>query len=142
MTMSVPNPTIHVTVGSERQDPVIGETEQAHTEQAEAYIPPIDIHESPDGLKLEADLPGATEQSLQIQLEDNVLSLYAKVDSPAPQGARLVHEEYRLGDYRRSFILSDEVDRDRIVAELKNGILTLLLPKAERARTRRIEIKS
>ncbi len=52
---------------------------------------------------------------------------------PAPEGAQLLHEEYRLGDYRRSFILSDEVDRDRIAAELNNGVLTLLLPKAERA---------
>ncbi len=140
--MSVQNPTIHVRVGSQREEPVVGETAQDRTEQPEAYIPPIDIHEAPDGLKLEADLPGANEQSLQIQLEDNVLSLYAKVDSPAPEGARLLHEEYRLGDYRRSFILSDEVDRERIAAELKNGVLTLFLPKAERARTRRIEIRS
>jgi len=142
MTMSVQNPTIRVTVGAQRELPVIGETAPDHAEQPEAYIPPIDIHEAPDGLKLEADLPGATEQSLQIQLEDNVLSLYAKVDSPAPEGARLLHEEYRLGDYRRSFILSDEVDREHIAAELTNGVLTLFLPKAERARTRRIEIKS
>ncbi len=140
--MSVQNPTIHVRVGSQREEPVVGEMAQDRTEQPEAYIPPIDIHEAPDGLKLEADLPGANEQSLQIQLEDNVLSLYAKVDSPAPEGARLLHEEYRLGDYRRSFILSDEVDRERIAAELKNGVLTLFLPKAERARTRRIEIRS
>jgi len=140
--MNVPNPTIRVTVGSQRPEPVVGEPAQEQPEQPEAYIPPIDIHEAPDGLMLEADLPGATEQSLQIQLEDNVLSLHAKVDSPAPDGARLLHEEYRLGDYRRSFILSDEVDRERIAAELKNGVLTLVLPKAERARTRRIEIKS
>ena len=66
-------------------------------------------------------------------MEDNVLSLYARIDSPAPEGAQLVHEEYRLGDYQRSFILSDEVDRDRITAELKNGVLRLFLPKAERA---------
>ena len=108
----------------------------------EAYTPPIDIHEGPEGLILEADLPGATEQNLNVQLEDNVLSLYAKIDSPVPEGAKLVHEEYRLGDYRRSFILSDEVDRDRITAELKNGVLRLFLPKAQRSRTRRIEIKS
>ncbi len=80
---------------------------------------------------LEADLPGATEQNLNVQLEDNVLSLYAKIDSPVPEGAQLLHEEYRLGDYRRSFILSDEVDRDRITAELKNGVLRLFLPKAQ-----------
>jgi HSP20 family protein len=142
MTMNVQHPTIRVTVGGPRSEPVVGEPRQEHPEQPEAYIPPIDIHEAADGLKLEADLPGATEQSLQIELEDNVLSLYAKVDSPAPEGARLLHEEYRLGDYRRSFILSDEVDRERIAAELKNGVLTLFLPKAERARTRRIEIKA
>ena len=59
-----------------------------------------------------------------------------------PKGRRLLHEEYRLGDYRPSFILSDEVDRDRISAELKNGVLRLVLPKSERSRTRRIEIKS
>ena len=47
-----------------------------------------------------------------------------------------------MGDYYRSFILSDEVDRDRITAELRNGVLRLILPKADRARTRRIEIRS
>jgi HSP20 family molecular chaperone IbpA len=140
--MSVQNPTIRVNVGGQQDAPLVGDAGQARSTPVDAFIPPIDIHEAPDGLKLEADLPGATEQSLQIQLEDNVLSLYAKVDSPAPEGARLLHEEYRLGDYRRSFILSDEVDRERIAAELKNGVLTLVLPKAERARTRRIEIRS
>jgi HSP20 family molecular chaperone IbpA len=106
------------------------------------FTPPIDIHEGPEGLTLEADLPGAKEANLHVQLEDNVLSLYARIDSPAPEGARLVHEEYRVGDFHRSFILSDEVDRERIAAEINNGVLRLFLPKAERARTRRIEIKS
>jgi HSP20 family protein len=142
--MKVDHPTIQVRVGSEPHEP--GHPEAAHSNFAEpareTYTPPIDIHEVAEGLTLEADLPGATEQNLQILLEDNVLNLYATVDSPASEGARLVHEEYRLGDYHRSFILSDEVDRERITAELKNGVLRLFLPKAERARTRRIEIKS
>jgi HSP20 family molecular chaperone IbpA len=106
------------------------------------FTPLIDIHEGPDGLILEADLPGASEHGLRIQLEDNVLSLHAHVDAPAPEGARPLHEEYRVGDFCRSFILSDEVERSRITAELKNGVLRLTLPKAERAKTRRIEIKS
>ena len=71
-----------------------------------------------------------------------MLSLHATVTSPAPEGARVLHEEYRVGDFYRSFILSDEVERDKITAELKNGVLRLFLPKAERAKTRRIEIKS
>ncbi len=106
----------------------------------ETYIPPIDIHEGPDGLILEADIPGATEQGLHVQLEDNVLNLHARIDPRVPKEAALIHEEFRLGDYHRSFILSDEVDRDRITAELKNGVLRVLLPKADRVRTRRIEI--
>jgi HSP20 family protein len=142
--MSVDNPTIRVRVGagSAPADPDSPNTAENLHKSSEAYTPPIDIHEGPEGLILEADLPGATEQNLTVQLEDNVLSLYAKIDSPVPEGAQLVHEEYRLGDYRRSFILSDEVDRDRITAELKNGVLRLFLPKAQRTRTRRIEIKS
>lgn len=106
------------------------------------FTPPIDIHEGPDGLILEADLPGATENNVSIQLEDNVLSLHAQVKTPAPEGARILHQEYQVGDFYRSFILSDEVERSRITAELRNGVLRLSLPKAERAKTHRIEIKS
>ena len=123
-----------------------GAVPQTATEERPAsrmvHTPLIDIHEGVDGLILEADVPGATENNLSIQLEDNVLSLHARVTSPAPEGARALHEEYQLADYYRSFILSDEVERSKITAELKNGVLRLHLPKAERAKTRRIEIKS
>jgi HSP20 family protein len=141
--INVENPSIRVTVGSKPHG--AGLREAIPDESADcrrAYTPPIDIHEGPEGLTLEADLPGANERNLQVQLEENVLSLYVRVDAPAPTEARLVHEEYRPGDYHRSFILSDEVDRDRITAELKNGVLRLFLPKAERVRSRRIEIKA
>jgi HSP20 family protein len=115
----------------------------AHGGQAPLlHTPPIDIHEGPEGLVLEADLPGVSEGQLSIQLEDNVLSLHAKVDAPAPDDARVLHEEYRPGNFYRSFILSDEVERSKISAELKNGVLKLTLPKAERAKTRKIEIKT
>ncbi len=142
--MKIEIPTVRVRVGASGQkEPGVDRAAQsAVTERPETFTPPIDIHEGPEGLTLEADLPGAKESNLQIELEDNVLTLHARIDSPAPEGARLVHEEYRLGDYRRSFILSDEVDRERITAEIQSGVLRLFLPKAERARTRRIEIKS
>ncbi len=115
---------------------------EGDAEPRNVHTPLIDIHEGPDGLVLEADLPGATEQSVTVQLEDNVLTLHAHVPSPVPEGARVLHEEYRVSDFHRSFILSDEVERGRIAAELRNGVLRLMLPKAERAKTRRIEIKS
>jgi HSP20 family protein len=141
--MSVNNPTIHVRIGSEPHEPGSRESDKGQfAERRLSSTPPIDIHEGPEGLILEADLPGATDRNLHVQLEDNVLSLYARIDSPAPEGARVLHEEYRLGDWERSFILSDEVDREGITADLKNGVLRLFLPKAERARVRRIEIKA
>lgn len=137
------NPTIQVTVATRRPEAGLGEPARDDRERmVQSFTPPIDIHEEPEGLILEADLPGAVEQNLRIQIEDNVLSLRARIDLPVPEGARLLHEEYRVGDYQRSFILGDEVDREKITAELTHGVLRLFLPKADRLRTRRIEIKS
>jgi HSP20 family molecular chaperone IbpA len=141
------NRTIPVGVGRSKTESPTRAATAAGTEEAvpmpvETITPLIDIHEGPDGLVLQADLPGVTEDNLNIQLEDNVLTLHARVPSPFPEGASVLHEEYRVSDFYRSFILSDEVERDKISAELKNGVLRLSLPKAERARTRRIEIKS
>jgi HSP20 family molecular chaperone IbpA len=141
--MNATSPSIRVAVGSQPSQPAApGVPPESIPEGQAAYTPPIDIHDGPDGLTLEADLPGSAESNLFVQLEDNVLNLHARIESPAPEGARLLHEEYWVGDYFRSFILSDEVDRERITAELKNGVLRLFLPKADRARTRRIEIRS
>jgi HSP20 family molecular chaperone IbpA len=141
--MNFDRPVIRVSVGSRPRESVQPQAQlPSFSTTRETFTPPIDIHEGPEGLVLEADIPGANEQSLQIQLEDNVLNLYARIEPSTLQQARLIHEEYRLGDYHRSFILSDEVDRERITAEFKNGVLRLVLPKADRARTRRIEIKS
>jgi HSP20 family molecular chaperone IbpA len=142
--MSVDNRSIPVAIHRPTTEP----TSHATTAAAEAAIvqhtntPLIDINEGPDGLVLEADLPGVSESNLSVQLEDNVLILHARVTSPFPEGARVLHEEYRVSDFYRSFILSDEVERNGISAELRNGVLRLVLPKAERAKTRRIEIKS
>jgi HSP20 family molecular chaperone IbpA len=142
--MSADNRAIPVAVGrpAAGNGPQVGAEHEEMNETRPYHTPLIDIHEGPDGLVLEADLPGVRDSDVSIQLEDNVLVLHAKVPSPAPEGARALHEEYRVGDYFRSFILSDEVERGRISAELRNGVLRLNLPKAERAKTRRIEIKS
>jgi len=141
--MSHDHPSIRVSVGASgprTNDPTA--PEEAGRASGPAFAPPVDIHDGPEGLTLEADLPGAAEDAMLVQLEDNVLSLSARIDSPAPEGARLIHQEFHVGEYQRSFILSDEVDRDRITAELKNGVLKVFLPRADRAKARRIEIKS
>jgi HSP20 family molecular chaperone IbpA len=142
--MSGPNRTIHVAIGPRAIIQKLASADQiaGPARPANAISPLIDIHEEPEGLVLEADLPGASAETLSVQLEDNVLSLRAQTGRNIPEGCSPIHEEYPAGEYQRSFIIGDDVDRDRISAELKDGVLRLTLPKAERARTRKIEIKS
>ncbi|WP_422930890.1 Hsp20/alpha crystallin family protein [Singulisphaera sp. PoT] len=145
--MSTENRPIHVAVDRPQSEepahpPTMLPPQPEASRSKVCLTPLIDIHEGPEGLILEADLPGASEDGVRIQLEHNVLTLHARVTSPVPEGALPLHEEYHQGDFQRSFILSDEVERERITAEFKNGVLRLTLPKAERAKTRRIEIKS
>jgi HSP20 family molecular chaperone IbpA len=105
-------------------------------------VPLIDIYDTSDGLVLEADLPGASDQTLTIHLDHNVLSLRARTIPPPAAGARLIQQEYPFGEFERSFILSDDVDRALISAELKNGVLRIWLPRAERSMTRKIDVRS
>lgn len=146
--MSSPNRAIPVSVGRTEPDPeergndVAPPTESGRpTPPPVVRTPPIDIFEEPDGLTLMADLPGVAEDSVAIELEENLLTLRARGSCALPEGAEPMLEEFPLGAFQRTFILSDEVDRTRISAELKSGVLRLLMPKAERARPRRIEIK-
>ena len=104
------------------------------------FNPPIDIYETPDGLVLYADLPGVASEGLDLQVQDNRLTLFGRVTSEASETAQMLHQEYHIGDFLRSFILSDEVDHDRIQAKLTNGVLRVELPRAPRAKPRRIEV--
>ena len=105
--------------------------------------PAVDIYEADDGLVLEADLPGVSESSLHVVLEDNVLTIAGEVRFPqVPDDVRAIRLESRAGRFQRSFILSGEVDGSRIQAELKSGVLTIRLPRAEPGRRRRIEVKT
>ena len=104
--------------------------------------PPIDIFETDDGLMLRADLPGVTSENLELQVQDNRLTLFGRVTAELPEGATLLHQEYHQGDFLRSFILSDDVDHDRISAKLTNGVLEVSLPKVPRAQPRKISIQT
>jgi HSP20 family molecular chaperone IbpA len=112
------------------------------TRPHKVYTPDVDIIERKDDIVVVADLPGVDEKSLDITLEKNVLTIYGRVEPEIPQKHRLVYSEYGIGDYQRAFTLSDEVDKDRIQASMKNGVLRLVLPKAEAAKTRKIMVSS
>lgn len=104
--------------------------------------PPIDIFETDAGLVLRADLPGVSSESLELQVQDNRLTLFGRSGQPVPEGATMIHQEYHQGDFLRSFILSDDVDHDRITAKLTNGVLEVTLPKVPRAQPRKISIQT
>ncbi len=104
------------------------------------FNPPIDIYETPEGLVLYADLPGVTAEGLDLQVQENRLTLFGRIQNAEPPSIGVIHQEYQVGDYLRSFILSDEVDHDRIQAKLTNGVLRVELPRAARAKPRRIEV--
>lgn len=104
------------------------------------FTPPIDIYETPEGLVLYADLPGVTRDGLDLQVQDNRLTLFGRVNRRDEVEGQPVHEEYQVGDYLRSFILSDEVDHENISARLNNGLLRVELPRATRSKPRRIQV--
>lgn len=104
------------------------------------FNPPIDIYETADGLVLYADLPGVTAEGLDLQVQDNRLTLFGRILNADSMPMSAVHQEYQVGDFLRSFILSDEVDHERIQAKLSNGVLRVDLPRATRAKPRRIEV--
>jgi HSP20 family molecular chaperone IbpA len=112
------------------------------TKPRRVFKPDVDITEQKDDTVLTADLPGVDDKSLDITLEKNVITIRGKVEPEIPAGYRLAYGEYEVGDYERAFTLSDEVDKDRIQATIKNGVLRLVLPKAAAAKARKIAISA
>jgi len=116
--------------------------ETERTTARKVFIPRVDICETKDAIVLLADMPGVDEKSIDITLEKNVLTLLGRVEPETYEGYRAAYVEYAAGDYERAFTLSDEIDRDRIDASVKNGVLRLTLPKAEPVKLRKINVKS
>jgi HSP20 family molecular chaperone IbpA len=103
------------------------------------FVPRVDIYETKNSLVLVADMPGVDETTVDVELEKNVLTIAGRVDAEKPAGG-MMYSEYETGDYERAFTLSDEIDRDKIAATVKNGVLRLELPKAEKAKPKKIAI--
>jgi HSP20 family molecular chaperone IbpA len=110
------------------------------TRSDERYVTPaVDIYETAEGLVVKADLPGVSKDGLDVRVENNLLSIRGRASHAAP--GEPVYREYELVNFFRQFELNDKVDQQRISAELKHGVLTLSLPKAEEAKPRRIDVK-
>ena len=110
------------------------------TRSQEQYItPPVDIYETQDGLVVKADLPGVSKDSMDVRVENNLLTIRANAVHIAP--GDIVYREYALVNFFRQFELNERVDQSKISAELNHGVLTLNLPKAEETKPRKIDVK-
>ena len=104
------------------------------------YSPRFDIWEDNDEMILYGDLPGVTPEGLDVRFENPVLTINGKV-SPRHDDIKFLHGEYGIGDFHRTFTIGEAIDTTRISAELRNGVLTVHLPKSEKVKPRRIEVK-
>ncbi|RMF87198.1 MAG: Hsp20/alpha crystallin family protein [Nitrospinota bacterium] len=106
--------------------------------QERHVAPPVDIYETEEGLVVMADLPGVSRESLDVRVDNNILTIRGVPKSVTP--GDLVYREFELVPFFRQFELSDKIDQARITAEFKLGVLTLRLPKAEEVKPRKIEV--
>lgn len=116
--------------------------ETERTRDTRCFIPRSDIYELDNQIVIVADVPGVDEKSIEITLDKNILTIDAQVETAIPQGYSLNLAEYEVGDFQRSFRLSNEIDRTKIQAKVKNGVLRLYLPKAKEALARKISVKA
>lgn len=128
--------TIAERKSEELSNPQAGEP----TRDKRVFTPRADVFETQDTIIVLTDMPGVNENSIDITLEKNVLTIHGFTSPQAQEGLQLVYCECPEGNYRRVFALSEEVDRDGIQASIKNGVLKLILPKSVKARARKITV--
>ena len=104
--------------------------------------PAVDIFEDADGITVQADLPGVTKDRLNVQADRNSLLIEGEAVIDMPSGMEAIYADVQSTHYARSFVLSGELDSDRIEANLKDGVLTLRIPKRREFRPRRIEVSA
>ena len=118
------------------------ETAAETTSSSPLWRPLTDIVETKDGIGLMIELPGVSPGDVDVSLEKRVLTIRARSSTVAPDKLRPVHVEYEPGDYERAFTLSGDYDPNRIEAEMKNGVLTLTLPRAAALEAQKIKVKA
>lgn len=117
------------------------EKAQEPTTPMRAFLPTTDIFETDDALTVVLEMPGVDRDSVDVTVDKGVLTVEGRINFNKYEGLQPVYSEYNVGPYRRSFRISDRVHQDKIRAEMRDGVITLVLPKAEEAKPRRIEVR-
>jgi len=122
------------------KEEVQGSAEQ--TRPGPVYSPVVDIFESESAIHLVADMPGVSGNQVEIDVRDGKLKIVGNVEAPGEEVERPLLREYESGRYERVFSVSDKIDVPGITASMKDGVLRLDLPKAEKVRPRKIEVRA
>jgi HSP20 family protein len=117
------------------------ETKQETTIPARVFVPNGDIYEDEDALTVILEMPGVDKGNVEIGVEGGVLRVGGRLDFSKYQGLDPLYTEYNIGHYSRSFTLSNKIDQNKIAAEMKDGVLSLKLPKVAEAKPRTIQVK-
>lgn len=104
------------------------------------FVPVTDIYETEEGLTVLMEMPGVDKANVEIDVKDGVLTVQGRLDFTKYEELKPVYTEYNIGNYRRSFSISNKINQERISAEMNDGVLRLTLPKAEEAKPRRIAV--
>jgi len=118
--------------------PVKSET----TRPGRVFLPAVDIYETEDAMVVLADMPGVPAEKVTIDIKDSQLTISGEIAPPWGEQEQLLVQEYEVGNFHREFTLGQLVDQNRIEASMKDGVLRLTLPKVEKAKPRKIEIKT
>lgn len=105
------------------------------------YAPAVDLYRKDEVFYLYADIPGASDKTVDVSVEKDILTIRAEVQEETYEGMNLIYSEYGIGDYERSFRLSEDIDVDNIQAKVKDGVLELVIP-IRKGSTKKIEVKS
>jgi HSP20 family protein len=116
------------------------EDKEETTIPARIFLPMADIYETEDALKVVLEMPGVEKANVQVHVEGGVLNVEGRLDLSKYQGLLPVYTEYNIGHYSRSFRLSNKINQDKIGAEMKEGVLSLTLPKVEEAKPQTIQV--
>jgi len=110
------------------------------TRPGPVFVPAVDILENEKELIVLADMPGVDSKNVDIDLRDNQLSIIGRIDEIEDEKEVSLYKEFHWGDYFRLFTLSDVIDQGKITAKMDNGVLRLILPKAEKAKPQKIKV--
>ncbi len=107
----------------------------------DALVPPVDIYEDQDSVTLLADLPGVAKDGLDVHIDKDTLQISGSRTAVDSGQVKNQYTEFPMKDYYRAFTIGDEIDRDKISAQMNSGVLKVVLPKAEKAKPKKINIK-